>query len=427
MAIILIILLTILAALAQWLAVYLNLPTIVNPAILLGIILISGAVAGHTIKSKIIPTITGFVLYGVLIGPHALKLITSDTIRSLDFIHFLSLFFIAFLAGGRLNIREHKNFYSLVPVISLAQLTSTIILTGLVMWIFSKNILLRTGSPVSTTMIIITGLILASNSTAAILAISLENQPRKHYKDFLLATSLTTNIIVMIFFVGKAVLFHNYDQTSYALSAGSVILQMTVHFVSAVLTGVILGFLFVFILSRFRREFLFFILLISIGAYVTAYNYLPESLIAFITAGIILRNFSRQGNYFMKNLENYSFPLFIVYFTITGAGLNLSLPNLLIPLLIVLFLIRLITLSSATNLALRLSGENRKTATGMSLAFLPQSGLTVGLLSSLTLFQESLITRELYAVLMWITFLNLLVGPPVLKHVMSKLKTLRNA
>ena len=61
MAIILIILLTILAALAQWLAVYLNLPTIVNPAILLGIILISGAVAGHTIKSKIIPTITGFV------------------------------------------------------------------------------------------------------------------------------------------------------------------------------------------------------------------------------------------------------------------------------------------------------------------------------------------------------------------------------
>jgi len=426
MTIALIILLTIAVALSQWLAAFLNLPTAANPAILLGIILISGAVAGHTIKSKNIPTITGFVLYGLLIGPHALKLAGTEMIQSLDFVQFLSLFLIAFLAGGRLNLKEHKHFYSLVPFISLGQLLFTLILTGLVVGLFSKSLFLKADGSFPIIITLFTGLILASNSTAAILAVSHENQPRKKHGDFILATSLLTNIFVLIFFLGKAVFFRYFYQTSGNISAMTVILKMAIHLVTGILTGGALGFLFVFLLSRLRREFLFFIILFSIGAYVSVSFYLSESLIAFITAGIILRNFSRQGNYFMKNLESHSFPLFIVYFTITGAGLNLFLPREYIPFLVVLFIIRILALSSTTHFALRINGENPGTATNLSFSFLSQSGLTIGLLTSLSLFRESLIPHELYAVLIWITFLNLLAGPPVLKYFMNKLKTARN-
>lgn len=426
MTLTLIILLTIAVALSQWLAVYLNLPTAVNPAILLGIILISGAVAGHTIKTKIIPTITGFVLYGLLIGPHALKLVETETIQSLDFIHFLSLFLIAFLAGGRLNLKEHRHFYSLVPVVSLSQIFFTLLLTGLAIGLYSKNLFPKTDGSLPMTFILITGLILSSNSTAAILAVSHESQPRKKHGDFILATSLLTNILIMIFFLGKSVFFQYFYHTQGDISAATLILRITIHLAAAILTGGILGFLFVFLLSRLHREFLFFIILFSIGAYVSVSYYLSESLIAFITAGIILRNFSRQGNYFMKNLENYSFPIFIIYFTITGAGLSISFPREFIPFLIILFLIRIFTLSSTTFLALRISGENHKTASQLSFSFLSQSGLTIGLITSLTLFRESLIPYELYTVLIWITFLNLIVGPAVLKFFINKLKTFRN-
>jgi len=425
MTLTLVILLTLAVTVSQWLAVYLNLPTTVNPAILLGIILISALVAGNIIKGKTVPAITGFILYGLLIGPHGLNLIGQENIQSLDFIHFLSLFLIAFLAGGRLNLKEHKHFYSLVPLISFGQLLLTLLLTGIVIRLFSKGLFPQIGDNLSVLIIytLFTGLILTSNSTAAILAINHENQPRKITGDFILGVSLLTNIFVIVFFLGKAVLFQFFIQQNAVISSGTVIVKIALHLAAGILTGSVLGFLFVMILSKLRREFLFFIILFSICAYVSVSSYLSESLIAFITAGIILRNFSRRGNHFMKDLEQYSTPLFIVYFTLTAAGFNLTIPRNFIPLLIVLFFIRMIAVGSATQLTLRISGQKSKTAAYLSFSFLSQSGLTLGLLSYLSLFQESLITHELYAVLIWITFLNLLVGPPVLKYFMNKLKT----
>ena len=86
-------------------------------ALLIGFVIIaisSNHISKAVLKIKL-PLITGFLVFGILVGPYGLKLITNKAVENLHFVNEISLAFIAFAAGAELYIKElRKSFRSIV-------------------------------------------------------------------------------------------------------------------------------------------------------------------------------------------------------------------------------------------------------------------------------------------------------------------------
>ena len=66
---------------------------------MVGLLLLSGHIAGHFLFSLSLPRITGYLCVGLLMGPYLLGFFTVDTVENLGFLNELAVTFIALAAG----------------------------------------------------------------------------------------------------------------------------------------------------------------------------------------------------------------------------------------------------------------------------------------------------------------------------------------
>ena len=81
-----------------------------------GFLLLAAYLIGDVLSRFRLPKITGYILAGILFGPHLLDLVDTDTVQQLKLIDDLALTFIAFAAGGELRLdglRERRRSITL--------------------------------------------------------------------------------------------------------------------------------------------------------------------------------------------------------------------------------------------------------------------------------------------------------------------------
>jgi len=71
---------------------------------LLGIVIIIGYYLGHTARLVKLPSLIGYMILGVILGPSILNLISEPTMEHLSFITEVALGFVAFSIGAELNL-----------------------------------------------------------------------------------------------------------------------------------------------------------------------------------------------------------------------------------------------------------------------------------------------------------------------------------
>ena len=107
-----------------------------------------------------------------------------------------------------------------------------------------------------------------------------------------------------------------------------------------------------------------------------------ELLLVFIVAGIILRNFSKQEKVLHETLEKVSLPVFVVFFTNIGAGLDLSATWKFLPVAGLLFVARGLSFIAASRLAGHQHNESPSIQNKIWLGyFAHRRGVTLGLIS----------------------------------------------
>ena len=75
-------------------------------ALALGFTLIAALVAGEFLKRFKLPRLTGYLLFGLVVGPYLGNLITEGMARQLQLVTGLATTLIAFIAGLTLNIER---------------------------------------------------------------------------------------------------------------------------------------------------------------------------------------------------------------------------------------------------------------------------------------------------------------------------------
>ena len=101
----------------------------------LAVAMLAGLLLTRVVKPLHLPNVTGYLIAGLLIGPHVFKLLPENAVESLSLITTLALGFIAFSIGGEFKLSGIKQIGSKAIIITLFQAFGAVILVDAVLLI----------------------------------------------------------------------------------------------------------------------------------------------------------------------------------------------------------------------------------------------------------------------------------------------------
>lgn len=388
----------------------------------LGFILIAAYSFGELTYYLGLPRISGYLIAGIIFGPYSsvifgteiLSIFTDTSVNDLRLLNGLAVGLIAISAGGEIVLKEflaEKKIISLIVLFKLilvpAVLTGIILFTAPYIPIFNNvpyNVILITA--------LFTGVLMLATSPAATIAVMNETGDRSKLSQLVLSIAVVKDIILVIL-ISLLIAF------SKSILGGAgfnsiVLLDGLKEIALSIVAGSAAAYLIILYLKYVKEELLIFILAsILIISEVSKLLHL-DVLLVFITIGIVVRNFSKYTDDLIEPIKKLSLPVYVIFFTIAGAGLNLNALVLTFQLTILIFVVRLILLYSSTKIAAKLASEIPLLQNNLWLGFVSQSAMALGFMiyftSNINQVQE-LITP----IIVSIVGLNLLIGPALFK------------
>src|SRR5690606_35605245 len=102
-------------------------------------------------------------------------------------------------------------------------------------------------------------------------------------------------------------------------------------------------------------------------------------LLVFITDGFVMRNFSCYAHDLINQLELVALPVFVVFLTNAGAGVDLKTTWEILQVALALCSARALAFYLSAKVGNRYGKEPKAVADNAWLAYLPQAGVTLGL------------------------------------------------
>lgn len=387
-----------------------------TPAIL-GFILLASLFFGKLAKRAGLPMITGFLVGGMIFGPWGLRLFGLEELQRLDFINHLALSFIALSAGAELEWRVVRDRIWKIAGLTLFQ--ATFVLAGFALAfpiIFSLGIISGIGPENALGASLLLGVIAIANSPSSAIAIINETRSKGVITQTVLSTSVIKDILVIALFAFTVSYVH--------LTAGSeVTAGMTGGILGSILTetlfsvaaGILIGIPVALYYRKFEKQQPIFIAGLAVFASELSVLLGLNELILCIVIGFIVRSFIETGKSFVETLEKSSMPIFVIFFAMAGALLNLEAVALMWPGAALYFFLRLALLWISTRTAATLLGESETTKKHLWSGFTPQAGVSLGLATiignRIEGFGVTLTTLIVASIA-----LNQLIGPVLFKY-----------
>ncbi len=386
-----------------------------------GLLLVAGYIFGQLAEKIKLPTITGYILAGVLIGSSGLKMIRHENMEILYILSEITLSFIAVIIGGEFSFSKLKIYGKNIMILTLSQMLFTFFLVsfGLIIIGFSQYIGF------------ILGAISAATAPAATVVIVEKLKARGKFVDYLYG-------IVALDDAGTVILF----SIAFALS-GSMIAQTDMHLFSSILSAFKEIFVSILLgaaggaiihLATIKKRNINEIKIISLGVIfivtsITISLHLSP-LIANMTLGMVLINLNKKNARILFSFEPLTPPLYAIFFAIAGAELNLKIfqnKTILFAgfmFILLRFLGKYFGIFFSSSL-LKLESNVKKY---LGLSLLPQAGVAIGLVlfvQGSPLVAEAGISikaeiSEMTNIILMSVFCNEILGPPLSKFAVTK-------
>ncbi len=388
-----------------------------NTALSAGIVLLAGIIGGKIANYFKLPSVTGYLIAGLLVGPSVLDLFSGRVLDNLEPINSMALGLIAIMIGGELTKDRIKMISKKLPPIFLAETFLTFFLVSATAYFISNSIPLA----------LVLGVLSLATAPAAIVSILKEYRARGEFPQLLMSLVALDNLLCII---GFGLLTSFLNVLFYQNTGGEQHLVMALfgEIGLSVLLGLGIGIILVYTNKmQFSEDKHLVINLGSIlfGVGVAEVLGLPSLLIAMLM-GIMVTNFSSQRKRFFKLFQKIEIPILIAFLTLAGVKLNLFILGDVGLLAIGYILARLFGKIMGARLgsifSKDLSSAYRK---NMGLALTPQAGVAIGLA---ILAEDKLPVQDgviITIILSTVIFFEL-VGPILVKKSLQNCKSLEN-
>lgn len=401
----------------------------------LSIALLVGLMLSRLAKLLKLPAVTAYLVAGILVGPYCLGAFgvkglgfTSKVdIEAVGILSDVALGFIAFSIGNEFRLSQLKKIGKQATIVGVLQAVITTIIVD------AALILLHFAMPdkLPLSAAIVLGAIASATAPAATLMVVKQYKAKGPVTDILLPVVALDDAVGLILFavsfgVAKALVVG-------AVSVVSILVEPLLEIICSLGLGAIMGYLFSlcerFFHSRSKRLAVSVgFVLLTIGLSMLKFNIGGvhigfSSLLVCMMLGTIFCNICDFSEELMDRVDRWTAPLFIIFFVLSGAELELSVfTDFMIVLIgIVYILARSIGKYSGANVSARLSKCDDNIVKYLGITLLPQAGVALGManmaMSSAELGTEGLLIANitLFAVLIYE-----LIGPALTKIALLK-------
>ena len=361
--------------------------------------LVAGLLASRVVKPLKLPAVTGYLIAGILIGPYCLghlnlpegfdvigMLHTTEGVEQLGIISKVALGFIAFAIGTEFEIKNLKKIGKQATVVGILQAVVTMIVVDAAL-IGLHFLLGEDRFPLSVAIIL--GAIATATAPAAKLMVVKQYKAKGPLTDILLPVVALDDAVGLVAF---AVSFG----VARALQSGkvdliSMLVEPLIEVVGSLLMGALLGALFTWVESFFQSNSkrlclsLTFVLMsvslsmlkFSIGDVHVGFS----SLLVCMMLGTVFCNICKHADELMEKTDKWTMPIYILFFVLSGAELELSVltSGIVVLIGVVYILFRSLGKYVGAYSSAKMTGCNDNIVKYLGITLLPQAGVALGM------------------------------------------------
>ncbi len=394
-----------------------------NLLILLGLSLVGGVFGGKFFEKIRIPQVIGYIVIGIILGSTGLGIINSGVLLKLEPLNYFALGLIAFMIGGELKLetlrRYGKQFISILFAEGLFAYILVSLTTGILSYIFTKDWRIAIASG------ILLGSIASATDAASTINVLWELKAKGPLTTTTLGIVALDDGLSFLLFVLSAV-GANIILGVKSTTPVHVFFQAFYEIAGSIILGGLGGLILVHIIRKDqeRQRILAFSLgavLLIIGISLTIG---VDMLLSAMSAGFVVTNRSpqRSKNIFSV-LEGFSAPIYVMFFILVGAKLNIRGMNLLLFILAGSYIIfRTIGKMFGAYLGAKISGAPVVVRKYLAWGLFCQASAAIGLSILAGQHFKNDTGNLIVSVVTLTTFILQLVGPAVVKIAVEKAK-----
>jgi Kef-type K+ transport system membrane component KefB len=344
-----------------------------NTILCLGIVLLGALVAEKIVNYLKVPAITSYILLGILLGPYALNVTGEGLMAASELLSNIVLGFIAFHIGKNFSLEHFKRIGKAVLSISLSVTVATLICVTVGIYYVAHQ-------PFYIALLF--GAISTATAPATTMMIIRQYKARGLFTDVLLGTVAIDDAWgIMIFSVSLAI--------AQILQLGQfselVIMFVTMKAAGKIFFSMILGLIMAFLASKIsvylkrREDVLTFILgAILINTGIALYFHMSP-LLSNMFFGAVLVNIEKTSFRFFDSLSAVDWPLYVMFYVLAGANLDVGLLSTLGLIGSVYIISRIIGRIGGAYAGAVIVGAEKSIQKYMGLALMAQAGVAIGL------------------------------------------------
>lgn len=382
-----------------------------STTVAIGFMLIAAFVGGKVAVRARLPRITGYLIVGLLVGPHLTGLCTKDMLLAAQAVEGIAVALIALTAGGEIRldwVRRQARPLALITVTELVIVAVGVL--GVILLARAVLPFMPADDPLKAGIIaLVFGAIAVSSSPLVTIAVIAENRSQGPLTRAVLGVTILKDVCVIVLFaVVLTVAKKALGEASGHVSLG---LTLTRELGGSLLAGVVFGQGISLFLRHVGRDTPVFVLAVCLAIWQLSSALGLESLLIALTAGFWVENFSTaKGDALIKAIEGLSLPVYALFFAAAGAKVNLAALGALWPFALLLAATRTSCVFLGASLGARLAKVEPVVQRTLWLGLISQAGVTLAL--------ATIVARtfpdwgaEIQAVIIAMIAIHELVGP----------------
>jgi len=344
----------------------------VNSLLSAGLILLLGFVGARLLKLVRLPSVTAFLIVGILIGPQLLNLVTIEIFTASEFFSNLVLGLIAFSLGENFRIDKLRQGMKQVMWISLTAALAAWVLVSAALIVYFISIKM----PIYPAIVL--GAAASATAPAATVLVIREYRAGGILTELLLKVVAIDDAWCLIF-------------AAMAIAVGNAmradVFQMSIVFTGlgeifgALVLGGILGYLSSRLSKyvRTREELLVYtlgLLFLNVGLSIALE---VSVLLSAMMMGLVMVNIARENYKFFEVLRSIDTPLYLAFFIISGAHLDFAILYKMGLAGILYVVFRTLGKVYGAKVGARVSGAPKNVEDWLGLGLAPQAGVALGI------------------------------------------------
>jgi Kef-type K+ transport system membrane component KefB len=290
-----------------------------------GALLLSAIFAGRLAASFGLPRLTGYLVIGIIVGPYALRFISTEAVGGLDLVRGLAVSLIALVAGTELQLGLIRRVGVKVTVMCLGVTLAVFVAVGGALLLLKPVLGFMDGMswPQAVSVAALVSAVIVSFSPTVTIAIVQETSARGPFTEFLMAFVIIGDLVVLVLFavlagVTRAAFGAGFDPTVLLRGVGWELF-------GSLALGLGLGVAMLVYLRKVRLELPLFITAVCFVSAEAGLQLHLSPLLLALAAGAAIANLDEPQAHKLHDAAQYAgLPVFALFFAVAGADLNLG-------------------------------------------------------------------------------------------------------